>query len=127
MTPTPHPPISARSGVSQLATAAVLLAYLLFTSEWRFWITVELAIVLVFSGSLLVLYASTARRLPFRKDVETWLPMLPIQLAAFLVLYGSGLAFTEQGSSMIGIFLITAGYATFSVQSILKLIKKLTH
>ena len=44
----------------------------------------------------------------------------------FLVLFGSGLAFAEYGSSMIGILLIIAGYGTFSAQSILKIVKKLT-
>ena len=126
MKPTPPPPISARSGVLQLATAAVLLTYLSFTTDWRFWITVEVAGALALSGSVLVVYASAARRLPFKTLIETWLPMLPIQLAAFLVLFGAGLVFAEFGSSMIGILLITAGYGTFSAQTILKVARKLT-
>ena len=123
---TPTPPISARSGILQLATVAVLLTYLSFTTAWRFWVTVEVAGALAFNGSMLVVYASTTRRLPLKKFVETWLPMLPIQLSAFLVLFGAGLAFAEYGSSMIGILLITAGYGTFSAQTILKVARKLT-
>ena len=88
--------------------------------------TVEVAGALVLSGSVLVVYASTTRRLPLKSLVETWLPMLPIQLAAFLVLFGAGLVFVEYGSSMIGILLTTAGYATFSAQTILKVARKLT-
>ena len=88
--------------------------------------TVEVASALSFSGSVLVVYASTTRRLPLKSLVETWLPMLPIQLAAFLVLFGAGLVFVEYGSSMIGILLTTAGYATFSAQTILKVVRKLT-
>ena len=126
MTPTSPPPISARSGVLQLATVAVLLTYLSFTTDWRFWMTVEVAVALAFSGSVLVVYVSTTRRLPLKTLVETWLPMLPIQLAAFLVLFGAGLAFAEYGSSMIGILLTTAGYGTFSARTILKVAKKLT-
>ena len=126
MTPTPPPPISARSGVLQLATVAVLLTYLSFTTDWRFWMTVEVAGALAFSGSVLVVYASTTRRLPLKTLVETWLPMLPIQLAAFLVLFGAGLAFAEYGTLMIGILLTTAGYGTFSAQTILKVARKLT-
>ena len=105
---------------------AALLSYLLFTTDWRFWITVELVGALAFSGLVLVVYASTTRRLPFRALVETWLPMPPFQLAAFLVLYGAGLAFAENGSSLTGIVLITAGYGTFSAQSTLKVVRKLT-
>ena len=104
----------------------VLLTYLLFTNDWRFWITVELIGALAFSGSLLVAYATTTRHLPFRTYIETWLPMPPIQLAIFLVLYGAGLAFAENGSSLTGIVLIAAGYGTFSAQSILKVVRKLT-
>ena len=126
MRPTPPPAISARSGVLQLATVAVLLTYLLFTNDWQFWITVELIGALAFSGLLLVVYATTTRYLPFRTYIETWLPMPPIQLAAFLVLYGAGLAFAENGNSIISLILITAGYGTFSAQSILKVVKKLT-
>ena len=126
MTPTPPLPISARTGVLQLATAAVLLTYLSFTADWWFWMTVEVARALLFSGSVLVVYASTTRRLPLKTHVETWLPVLPIQLAAFLVLFGAGLVFAEYGSSMIGILLITAGYATISAQTILKVARKLT-
>ena len=102
----------------------VLLAYLLFTTAWRFWMTVEVAGALAFSGSVLVVYASTTRRLPLKTLVETWLPMLPIQLAAFLVLFGAGLAFAEYGNSMIGILLTIAGYGTFSAQTILKVALK---
>ena len=123
---TPTPPISARSGVLQLATVAVLLIYLSFTTDWRFWMTVEVAGALAFSGSVLVVYASTTQRLPLTTLVETWLPMLPIQLAAFLVLFGAGLAFAEYVNSIIGILLTTAGYCTFSAQTILKAVKKLT-
>ncbi len=126
MNPTLPPAISARSGISQLATVAVLVTYLFFTTDWRFWIVVELAGALAFSGSLLVVYAITSRDLPFRNYVETWLPMPPIQLVIFLVLWGAGLAFAENGSSLMGIVLITAGYGTFSAQSILKVVKKLT-
>ena len=126
MTPTSDPLITVRTGVWQLATAAVLITYFSFTSDWRFWITVELAGVLSLTGFVLVLYASTTRRLPLKTLVETWLPMPPIQLAAFLVLFGAGLAFAEYGSSMIGIILLTAAYGTFSAQSIMKLAKKLT-
>ena len=126
MTPNPPPPISARSGVLQLATVAVLLTYLSFTTDWRFWIIVEVAGALAFSGSVLVVYASTTRRLPLKTLVETWLPMLPIQLAAFLVVFGAGVAFAEYGSSIIGILLITAGYGTFSAQTIWKAVKKFT-
>ncbi len=88
--------------------------------------TVEVASALAFSGSVLIVYASTARSLPLRTLVETWLPMLPIQLAAFLVLFGAGLAFAEYGSLIIGILLTTAGYATFSAQTILKVVRKVT-
>ena len=88
--------------------------------------TVELAGALAFSGSVLLAYAGTTRRLPLRTLVETWLPMLPIQLAAFLVLFGAGLAFAGYGSLMIGILLFTAGYGTFSAQTILKVARKLT-
>ena len=126
MTATPPPPISARTGVLQLATVAVLLTYLPFTTDWRFWMTVEVAGALAFSGSVLVVYASATRRLPLKTLIETWLPMLPIQLAAFLVLFGAGLAFAEYGSSMIGILLTIAGYGTFSALTILKVAKKLT-
>lgn len=126
MIPTPPTPISARTGVMQLATVAVLLTYLSFTTDWRFWMTVEVAGALSFSGSVLVVYASTARRLPLKTLVETWLPMLPIQLAAFLVLFGAGLAFAEYGNLIIGILLTTAGYGTFSAQTILKVARKLT-
>ena len=126
MTPTPPPPISARSGVSQLATVAVLLTYLSFTTEWRFWMTVEVAGALAFSGSVLVVHASSTRRLPLKTLVETWLPLRPIQLAVFLVLFGAGLAFAEYGNLIIGILLITAGYGTFSAQTILKVGRKLT-
>ena len=93
---------------------AVLLTYLPFTTDWRFWMTVEVAGALAFSGSVLVVYASATRRLPLKTLIETWLPMLPIQLAAFLVLFGAGLAFGEYGSLMIGILLTTARYGTFS-------------
>ena len=126
MTTTPPSPISARTGVAQLATVAVLLTYLSFTTEWRFWMTVEVASALAFSGSVLVVYAITTRRLPFKTLVETWLPMLPIQLAAFLALFGAGLAFAEYGNLIIGILLTTAGYGTFSAQTILKVARKLT-
>ena len=126
MTPTLPPPISARSGVLQLATAAVLLTYLSFATDWRFCITVEVAGALAISGSVLVVSASTTRRLPLKTLVETWMPMLPIHFAAFLVLFGAGLVFAEYGSSIIGILLITAGYGTFSAQTILKVARKLT-
>ncbi len=118
--------MSLRPGLFQLATVAVLLSYLLFTNDWLFWITVELVGALAFSGSLLVVYASTTRSLPFRTYIETWFPMPPIQLGAFLALFGAGLAFAENGNSLTGIILITAGYGTFSAQSILKVVKKLT-
>ena len=110
----------------QLATAAVLLTYLSFTTAWRFWMTVELAGALAISGSVLVVYASATRRLPLKTLVQTWLPMLPIQLAAFLVLFGAGLAFAEYGNLIIGILLISAGYGTFSAQTILKVARKPT-
>ena len=126
MTPTPPRPISAPSGVLQFATAAVLLTYLSFTTGWWFWITVGVAGALAISGSVLVGSASTTRRLPLKTLVETWMPMLPIHFAAFLVLFGAGLVFAEYGSSMIGILLITAGYGTFSAQTILKVARKLT-
>ena len=76
--------------------------------------TVELAGALAFSGTVLLAYASSTRRLPLRT------------LAAFLVLFGAGLAFAEYGSLMIGILLFTAGYGTFSAQTILKVARKLT-
>jgi hypothetical protein len=41
-------------------------------------------------------------------------------------LYGAGLGFDENGSSLTGLVLIAAGYGTFSAQSILKVVKKLT-
>ncbi len=87
--------------------------------------TVEVAAALGFSGSVLVVYASTTRSLPLKTLVETWLPMLPIQLAAFLVLFGAGLVFAEYGSTIIGILLSTAGYGTFSARTILKVSRKL--
>ncbi len=126
MYPTLPSAISARSGILQLAAVAVLVTYLFFTTDWRFWIVVELAGALAFSGSLLVVYAIVTRHLPFRTYVETWLPMPPIQLVIFLVLWGAGLALAENGSSLTGFVLITAGYGTFSAQSILKVVKKLT-
>ncbi len=126
MTPSPPPSISARSGVLQLATVAVLLTYLSFTTDWRFWMTVEVAGALALSGSVLVVYASTTRRLPLKTLVETWLPMLPIQLAAFLVLFGAGLAFAEYGNLIIGFLLTIAGYGAFSSPTILKIARKLT-
>ena len=86
----------------------------------------EVAGALAISGSVLVVSASTTRRLPLKTLVETWMPMLPIHFAAFLVLFGAGLVFAEYGSSMIGILLITAGYGTFSAQTILKVARKLT-
>lgn len=86
----------------------------------------EVAGALALSGSVLVVYASTTRRLPLKTLVETWMPMLPVQLAAFLVLFGAGLVFAEYLSSIIGILLITTGYGTFSAQTILKVARKLT-
>ena len=88
--------------------------------------TVEVAGALAISGSVLVVYASTTRRLPLNTLLETWLPMLPIQLAALLVLFGAGLVFAKYGSSMIGILLTTAGYGIFSAQTISKVARKLT-
>ena len=87
--------------------------------------TVEVASALSFSGSVLVVYASINRRLPLRALVETWFPMLPIQLAVFLVFFGAGLAVAEYGNLIIGILLTTAGYGTFSAQTIFKVAKKL--
>ena len=87
--------------------------------------TVEVASALSFSGSVLVVYASTNRRLPLRALVETWFLMLPIQLAVFLVFFGAGLAVAEYGNLIIGILLTTAGYGTFSAQTIFKVAKKL--
>ena len=88
--------------------------------------TVEMAAALGFSGSVLVVYASTTRRLPLKTLVETWFPVLPIQLAAFLVFFGAGLGFAEYGNTVIGILLSTAGYSTFSAPTILKITKNLS-
>ncbi len=65
------------------------------------------------------------RRLLYEHAVDELggVPMLPIQLAAFLVLFGAGLAFAEYGSLVIGILLTTAGYG--SAQTILKVARKL--
>jgi hypothetical protein len=51
--------------------------------------------------------------------------MLPIQLPVFLVFFGAGLAVAEYGNLIIGILLTTAGYGTFSAQTIFKVAKKL--
>lgn len=125
MTPTSAPHISVRPGTLQLATVAVMLTYLLFTTNWRFWLTVELAAAFTLNGSLLIVYASTNRRLPLRTLVHNWSPVPSIQLVIFLVLLGVGLGLAESGNSIAGIFLIVAGYATLSAQTFLKVARML--
>ncbi len=126
MMPTPPPRISVRPGILQLATVAVMLTYLLFTTNWRFWITVELAGIFAFNGLLLVVYASITRRLPLRTLVQTWLPVPSIQLVIYLVLFGAGLALAENGNATAGIVLLAAGYVTLSAKTLLKVARKLT-
>jgi|GEM_PF-704681 hypothetical protein len=114
---------STQAALSQLVTAAVLLTFVSFASGWRLWLTLELTAYFLASGSALLIYARTTRPLPLKTLAETWLPILPIQLVAFLVLLGGGLAIAEGGSSLSGIALLAAGYGALAAQSTLRVLR----
>ena len=106
-----------------MATAAVLLTFLTFTSGWRLWLTLELAAYFLASGSALLIYANSSRQLPLKTLAEAWLPLAPIQLIAFWGLFGTGLAIAEESSTFIGILLLALGYGALSVGSVARLLR----
>ena len=109
-----------RAGVAQLALAVVLFALLLFTSGWRWLAILELGGYFMLSGGALVLYGSLRQDVPFRKLASTWLPINPLLLVIFLVLFGSGVGLAETGRDEAGIALMTVGYVSLGVKSALR-------
>lgn len=118
-----HPTIAVtRAGIAQLATSAALAAFLPFMSGWRTLLTAELAVYLLLSGVVLVVYGSARRDLPFRRLATAWLPIgLPF-LLAFIVLFGAGLAVAEGGNTSVGVTLLTAGYLALPARSVYRLL-----
>lgn len=111
-----------RSGIAQMATSAALVTFLPFMSGWRTLLTAELAVYLLLSGVVLVVYGSARRDLPFRGLATAWLPIgLPF-LLAFIVLFGAGLAVAEDGNDGVGIVLLIAGYLALPARSVYRLL-----
>ncbi len=121
MTLTSEPASKSLDGVAQLATAIVLITFISFTSGWRLWFTLELAAYFLASGVVMIVYANSSRRLPLKALAETWLPILPLQLVAFVVLFGVGVAFAEESSTIVGVVLIAIGYAALAARSVMRL------
>ena len=111
-----------RSGLAQLATAAILFAFLSFTSGWRELLVLELGVFMVVSGTTLIVYGSTRRVIPFRGLAIKWLPIGVPFLAAFVVLFGTGLAIAEDGDNVVGGALLIAGYLSLPARSVFQLV-----
>ena len=110
------------AGVAQLATAAVLVAFLTFTSGWRLLLAAELGAYILCSGTALIVYGSTRRDVPLRTLASTWLSIGVPFLLAFVVLFGAGLAAAEGGDNVLGGVLLLAGYLALPARSIFRLL-----
>jgi hypothetical protein len=111
-----------RAGIAQLATAAILFAFLSFTSGWRELLVLELGVFMVVSGTTLIVYGSTRRVIPFRGLATKWLPIGVPFLAVFVVLFGTGLAIAEDGDNVVGGALLVAGYLSLPARSIFRFV-----
>jgi hypothetical protein len=74
------------------------------------WLPLELGAYFLASGSALLIYVNSHRYLPLKTLAEAWLPLTPIQLVAFLGLFGIDLVIAEDSSTLIGILFL--GLAT---------------
>ncbi len=110
------------AGVAQLATAAVLVAFLTFTSGWRLLLAAELGVYMLGSGTALIVYGSTRRDIPLRTLASTWLPIGVPFLLAFVVLFGAGLTVAEDGDNVVGGVLLLAGYLALPAKSVFRLL-----
>jgi len=109
-----------RAGIAQLATAAILSTFLSFTSGWRELLVLELGVYMLASGAALVVYGSSRRDIPFPGVATTWLPIGVPFLAAFVVLFGAGLAIAEGGDNVLGGALLVAGYLSLPARSVIR-------
>lgn len=111
-----------RAGLAQLALAVVLFALSVFLSEWRQFAALEVAIYFTLAGNALVIYGAMQRSLPFRKIATTWLPLTRKSQVCFILLFGAGALMAEEGQTAAGIALMTIGYGSLVVNSMLRLI-----